>query len=133
MASLSIIFLLSFLSNLHFIILESNIVRGGTAKKATFQRVYKDVILNLIPLLSLSHIGLIKCCHKCLSCNKCLSINININRKECDLLAADRNNETTMDLFVSKQNWSYYDTVAKPVSNAYIYIHIYLSLFAIIS
>ena len=124
----SIIFLLSFLSNLHFITLESNIVRGDTAKKATFKRVYIDVILNLIPLLSLSHIGLIKCCHKCLSCNKCLSINININRKECDLLAADRNNETTMDLFVSKQNWSYYDTIAKPVSNAYIYTHLPFSV-----
>ena len=117
MASLKIISILFFLSYLHLIISESNIIRGNIVKKTRFEKVYNDVILNLIPLLSLSHIGLIKCCHKCLSYNKCLSINININRKECDLLAADRNNETSLDLFVSKQHWSYYDTVFKPVSN----------------
>ena len=112
---MSIIFILSFLSNLHFITLGSNIIRGDTVKKAMFQRVYDDVILNVMPLLSLSHIGLIKCFHKCLSCNICLSININIKSKECDLLDADRNNETTLDLFVSKQNWSYYDAGVKQV------------------
>ena len=120
MASLSIIFLLSFLSNLHFIILESNSVRDDTAQNALFQEVYDGVILNLIPLLSLFDIGLIECCHKCLSCNKCLSININIESKECDLLAADRNNETSLDLFVSKKNWSYYEFL-KSVSNALSY------------
>ena len=117
MASLKSIYILSVLSYLHLIISESNIIRGNIARKTRFEKVYNDVILNLIPLLSLSHIGLIKCCHKCLSYNKCLSINININTKECDLLSADRNNETSLDLFASKQNWSYYDTVINPVSN----------------
>ena len=116
MASLSIIFILALLSNLHFITLGSNIIRGDTVRNAMFQRIYDDVILNLIPLLSLSHIGMIECFHKCLSYNICLSINININSEECDLLAADRNNETTLDLFVSKQNWSYYDAGIKQVS-----------------
>ena len=126
MASLKIIFILSFLSYLHLIISENNIIRGNIVKKTRFEKVYNDVILNLIPLLSLSHIGLVKCCHKCLSCNKCLSFNINIESKECDLLAADRNNETSLDLFVSKQHWSYYDTVFKPVSNYSTNIRTYI-------
>ena len=117
MFSLLLLIVFSFLSNLHIITSESNIIRNNTAKKATFQRVYDNVILFVTPLLSLSHVGLMKCCHNCLSINRCLSININVNSKECDLLAADRNNATTLDLFVSKQNWSYYDTgIRKPVS-----------------
>ena len=118
MFSLLILVIFTFLSNAYFITSECNIIRNGTAKNATFQQVYDDVILFVTPLLSLSHVGLVECCLNCLSINRCLSINININSKECDLLAADRNNATTLDLFVSKKDWSYYDTgICKPVSS----------------
>ena len=119
MFSLLILIIFTFLYNAHFITSECNIIRNETSKNATFQQVYDDVILFVTPLLSLSHVGLVECCLKCLSINGCLSINININSEECDLLAADRNNERTLDLFVSKQNWSYYDTgICKPVSRS---------------
>ena len=118
MSSMLILIVFCFLSNVHIITSEDNIIRNNTAKEATFQRVYDDVILYLTPLLSLSHVGLVECFHNCLSISSCLSINININSKECDLLAADRNNETTLDLFVSKKDWIYYDTgIRKPVSS----------------
>ena len=119
MFSLLVIIIFTFLSNAHFISSECNIIRNETVKNATFQQIYDDVILFVTPLLSLSHVGLVECCLKCLSINRCLSINININSKECDLLAADRNNETILDMFVSKQHWSYYDTgICKPVSGS---------------
>ena len=118
MSSLLILIVFTFLSNLHIITSESDIIRNSTTNEATFQRVYDDVILSVTPLLSLSHVGLVECCQNCLSINRCLSININVNSKECDLLAADRNNATTLDLFVSKKDWSYYDTgICKPVSS----------------
>ena len=100
MFSLFLLIVFTFLSNLQIITSESNIIRNITAKGATFQQVYDDVILFVTPLLSLSHVGLMKCCHKCLSISRCLSINMNVNSKECDLLAADRNNETSLNLFV---------------------------------
>ena len=114
-----IIIIFTFLSNAHFITSECNIIRNETAKNATFQQVYDDVILFVTPLLTFSRVGFVECCLNCLSINRCLSININVNSEECELLAADRNNEKTLDLFVSKQNWSYYDTgLCKPVSRS---------------
>ena len=119
MFSLLILIIFTFLSNAHFITSECNIIRNETSKNAIFQQIYDDVILFVTPLLSLSHVGLVECCQNCLSINRCISINININSKECDLLAADRNNETILHLFVSKKDWIYYDTgICKPVSGS---------------
>ena len=109
MALATIIYIISFLSNVHLIEGRNDIFEENNIKRASFKRIFEDCILDVVSLATFSSVSLLTCTHKCLSNDQCLSFNININMKICKLLSVDRNDETTADFFVSKKQWNYYE------------------------